>query len=183
MISHILTFPQLACFFSFSLFLSLLIFFFKFFFIRINCVFLWTVQLRQRNKVRCCEPITEPKKEAVNTQLNKLPMISKLAVLHSVSVEGWHIYSSCNLLKDCLQVEKKQLDLIDKFFMVLPFVYRPSLLLVYPRASLCLFKGPHHCSTETLFFLSSLIKLLGIQTEADNNTNTMIKVAGVPLFF
>lgn len=31
----------------------------------------------------CCEPITEPKKEAVNTQLNKLPMISKLAMCYT----------------------------------------------------------------------------------------------------
>lgn len=37
--------------------------------------------------------------------------------------------------------------------------------------------------TETLLFLlSSLIKLLGTQTEVDNNTNTVIKVADVPLF-
>lgn len=106
-------------------------------------------------------------------------------MLHSISIEGWYIYSGCNLLENYLQVDKKKkkkVDLTDKFFTVLPFVYRPSLLSVYPRANLCLFKGPHHCSTETLlFFLSSLIKLLGTQTEVDNNTNTMIKVADVPL--
>jgi len=72
--------------------------------------------------------------------------------------------------------------LTDRFFTALPFVYRPSLLLVCPRANLCLFKEPRHCSTETLLFLlSSLIKLLGTQTEVDNNTNAMIKVAEVPL--
>lgn len=83
-----------------------------------------------------------------------------------------------------MQVErKKKLDLTDNFFTVLPFVYRPSLLLVHPRANLCIFKGPRHCSTETLLFLlSSLIKLFGTQTEVDNNTNTMIEVADVPLF-